>query len=405
VTDAIPHVETLSLGLWVNVGTRHEMPEINGISHFLEHMAFKGTARRSAIQIAEEIENVGGYLNAYTGRETTAYYGRILKENGPLVIDILADILQHSTFDATEFNREQGVILQEIGQSNDTPDDIVFDYFQEALYPNQTMGLPTLGTEEIIRRLTPTEIDTYLKSTYNPGDMVFAAAGNLDHDAIVKMVDIHFNALPQGANKQNDKAEYVGGDKRIARDLEQVHLLMGFEGVPFGHDNYYVFSVLSMILGGGMASRLFQEIREKRGLVYSVYSYNTHYRDNGVFAIYAGTGPDEVAELVPATCDVLKTSLNGFSPEEISRAKAQIKASLLMSLESTSGRCERLANQTLIYGRNVPVSEVITKIDAVTLTDLTRVLEGLLQSKPTLTALGPIENVMPYDALLNELRK
>lgn len=404
VTDTIPHVETASLGMWVGVGTRHEHAAVNGVSHFLEHMAFKGTTRRSATQIAEEIENVGGYLNAYTSREATAYYARVLQNDCVLAMDILADILQHSTFDATEFEREQGVIIQEIGQANDTPDDIVFDYFQETLYPNQAMGWPTLGTEEIIRRLTPADISNYMRSTYSPADMVLAAAGNIDHQTIVELAGKLFNALPTGKRPQTPAAQYVGGDKRALRDLEQVHVILGFEGVPFGHQDYHALSLLSTLLGGGMSSRLFQEIREKRGLVYSVYSYTSSYRDNGLFAIYAGTGPDEVAELLPATCAVLKQSLTGFTEQELTRAKSQLKATLLMGLESTSGRCERLANQFLIYGRHIPTPEIVAKIEAVTLADVQQLLGRLLQSKPTLTTLGPIQKVMGYEAICEQLR-
>jgi predicted Zn-dependent peptidase len=390
--------------MWVGVGTRHEHAAVNGVSHFLEHMAFKGTTRRSATQIAEEIENVGGYLNAYTSRETTAYYARVLQNDCMLAMDIVADILQHSTFDATEFEREQGVIIQEIGQANDTPDDIVFDYFQETLYPNQPMGWPTLGTEEIVRRLTPADIGSYMQSAYSPAHMVLAAAGNIDHQTIVEMASKLFNALPAGTRPKTAAAQYIGGDKRVERDLEQVHMILGFEGVPFGHKDYHTLSLLSTLLGGGMSSRLFQEIREKRGLVYSVYSYTSSYRDSGLLAIYAGTGPDEVAELLPATCAVLKQSLAGFTAQELTRAKTQLKATLLMGLESTSGRCERLANQFLIYGRHIPTPEIIAKIEAVTLADIQQLLGRLLQSKPTLTTLGPIQNVMPYEALCEQLK-
>ncbi len=403
VSDFIPSVETASLGVWLDVGTRNETKDINGIAHMLEHMAFKGTERRTALQIAEEIEAVGGYLNAYTGRETTAYYARILKEDAPLAVDILSDILQYSTFDAAEFEKEQSVIIQEIGQSNDTPDDIVFDYFQETCFPGHSMGWPTLGTVDVIQSLKPEIVKDYMKRHYGAKQMVFSAAGNIDHDDLVQRVSKGFTNLTPDCSHSLTPARYQGGDYRQDKELEQVHVLLGFEGVPYGHKDYYALSVLSTLLGGGMSSRLFQEIREKRGLVYTVYSYMSSYKDSGVFGIYAGTGEDEVKELFPVVCEQLKTLGSTLNETEINRAKAQLKASLMMGLESTSNRCERLANHVLIYGRPLSSTEIIKSINNVTKEDLKNLSDRLFKSPLTLTTLGPIKNVISFDEVQKQL--
>jgi predicted Zn-dependent peptidase len=389
VTSSIPHVETITCGLWVNVGARHEPAPINGISHVLEHMAFKGTSRRTALQIAEEVEAVGGYLNAYTSREATAYHARILKENLPLAIDILADILQNSTFDATEFEREQSVIVQEIGQTYDTPDDIIFDYFQQTCYPSQPMGRAILGTAEIVRSLTPAQVKQYMKDHYGTRQMVFAAAGNLDHQQIVDLVSEKFSSLPLDCPKDSTPATYSGGTFHHTRELEQTHLVLGVEGLPFGHPDYYVALILSAVLGGGMSSRLFQEVREKRGLVYSIYSFNASYQDTGIFGIYAGTSPKQVGELLPVVYEELHRFPKTLEISEVNRAKAQLKAGLMMSLESTTSRCEQLANHMMIYGRPIPPQEILQKVDAVTVDQVRALGEKLFAGPQTLTTLGP----------------
>jgi len=391
VTDSIPHVETVTCGLWVDVGARHEPAPINGISHVLEHMAFKGTERRTALQIVEEIEAVGGYLNAYTSREATAYHARILKDNVGLAVDILADILQNSTFDATEFAREQSVIIQEIGQTIDTPDDIVFDYFQEKCFPDQPMGRAILGTSEIIQSLTPQQVKTYMKDHYGAQQMVFAAAGKLNHEELVNLVSEKFSALPLDCPKEAAPAQYKGGTLHQARDLEQTHIVLGFEGLPFGHPDYYTASVLSTILGGGMSSRLFQEIREKRGLVYTIYTFSSSYRDSGIFGLYAGGSPKQVAELLPVVQEELQRLPKTLELSEINRAKAQLKSSLMMSLESTTARCEQLANHMLIYGRPIPPRETLEKVDAVSLDQIALLANTLFSRPQTLATIGPKE--------------
>jgi predicted Zn-dependent peptidase len=403
VTDRIDTVDTVSLGLWVDVGTRHESPDINGVAHFLEHMAFKGTERRSARAIAEEIEAVGGHLNAYTSRESTAYYAKVLKEDAPLALDILADILLHSTFDPAELERERTVILQEIGQANDTPDDIIFDYFQERAFPNQAMGRPVLGTPEIIGRLSREAVVSYLRGHYSASRIVLSASGNLDHDRIVAIAENLLLALPAELPVMTEPARYVGGDHREERDLEQLHLVLGFPGIPLGDPDYYAAAVLSTAFGGGMSSRLFQEVREKRGLVYAIHSFVHGYRDGGLFGVYAGTGEEEAAELVPVLCDETMRLADGLSQGELARAKAQMKAGLLMSLESTGARCEQMAQYMLIHGTPFDPADIVSRIEAVDEAAITRVVTSWRGAAPTLAALGPLGRLEDFENLRSRL--
>ncbi|WP_291298073.1 pitrilysin family protein [Elioraea sp.] len=390
VTETMPHVGTVSLGAYVAAGTRHERPEENGASHFLEHMAFKGTARRSAAKIAEEIEDVGGHLNAYTARERTAYYAKVLKEDAPLAADIIADILQHSVFDAEELERERGVILQEIGQANDTPDDIVFDHFQTTAYPDQPMGLPTLGTEDVIKAMPREALVSYMRQHYTPHRVVVAAAGAITHEAMLDLVAQHFTALPEGSADAPLPARYAGGEFREAQELDQVHLVLGFPSMAYDDPQYHAGLLLSTLLGGGMSSRLFQEVREKRGLVYAISSFLSPYVDGGTFGIYAGTGEKEVAELVPVVLGELAAVQQAVTEDELRRAKAQVKASLLMSLESTSSRCEQIAHHIHTWGRVIPMEESLAKLAAVTTDDVAAAARKMFRAAPTLAAVGPV---------------
>jgi predicted Zn-dependent peptidase len=403
VTDRIDTVATASLGLWVDVGTRQEPPEINGAAHFLEHMAFKGTERRSARAIAEEIEAVGGHLNAYTSRESTAYYAKVLKEDVPLALDILADILLHSTFDPAEFERERTVILQEIGQAYDTPDDIIFDHFQERAFPDQAMGRPVLGRPEIISGLGREAVIGYLRGHYGASRMVLSASGNFEHDAIVALADKLLGAMPAygdvGREIGHEAARYTGGEHREDRDLEQLHLVLGFPGTPLADPDYYAAAVLSTAFGGGMSSRLFQEVRENRGLAYAIHSFAHGYSDGGLFGIYAGTGEEQAGELVPVLCDEAMRLDDGLAPAELSRAKAQMKAGLLMSLESTGARCEQMAQHMLIHGTPFDPADIVRRVDAVDATAIARVVARWHSAPPTLAALGPIGQLEDFDRL------
>ena len=394
VTERMDRVETVSFGAYVASGTRHESAEENGVSHFLEHMAFKGTERRSAAAIAEEIEAVGGHINAYTAREQTAFYVKVLKEDTALGADIIGDILTHSTFDPGELERERGVILQEIGQANDTPDDIIFDHFQETAYPDQPMGRPVLGTEALIRGMKRDTLMRYMRSHYTTSNTLIAEAGNLHHDDILDLVQRHFADLPTSAIAAPELGRYTGGEFREARELDQVHIVLGFPSVGYSDPDYYPTLLLSTLLGGGMSSRLFQEIREKRGLVYSIYSFAAPQVDGGVFGIYAGTGESEAAELMPITLDELQKVQHSVTEAELARARAQVKASLLMSLESTGSRCEQIARQIQVHGRIVPTAETVGKINAVTPDEIQRAAARIFRSAPTLATMGPA-NLVP----------
>ena len=402
-SDRIDGVETAALGAWVGVGTRHEAAEVNGVAHLLEHMAFKGTARRNAQDIAEEIEAVGGHLNAYTSRENTAYYARVLADDVPLAVDIIADILQHPSFDEGELAREREVVLQEIGQAHDTPDDIVFDHFQETAYPGQALGRPVLGRAEVVRGLGRDTLVDYLARHYRGPNLVIAAAGRVDHDRFVALAGEAFGGLPAEAERPDQEAHYRGGEYREARDLEQVHLVIGLPAMGIRDPAYYTLSVLSTLFGGGMSSRLFQEVREKRGLVYSIYSFTAAFTDGGVFGIYAGTGAAQVGELVPLVGGELRRLAEDAGAAEVARAKAQLKASILMGRESTGARCEQLAQQLLIYGRPLPVEEIVAEIDAIDVAAVRELAARLAAGRPTLASLGPLNGARPFEDLARSL--
>ncbi|MDD2704412.1 MAG: pitrilysin family protein [Acidocella sp.] len=403
LTERMERVETISFGAYVGAGTRHETAAENGVAHFLEHMAFKGTEKRSAIDIAEAIENVGGHINAYTSREQTAYYVKLLKEDLALGADIIGDILCHSTFEPDELERERGVILQEIGQANDTPDDVVFDHFQSAAYPSQPMGRPVLGTEQIIRGMKREALPGFMRQHYTPDNMVLAACGNLRHEDVVELAQRHFADLPQAERLSPMPSDYMGGEYREVRDLDQAHIVLGFNSPGYGEPDYYPAMLLSTVLGGGMSSRLFQEIREKRGLVYSIYSFTSPAQDGGLFGIYAGTGESEAAELMPVTLEELAKVQHEVSEAELARARAQLKAGLLMSLESTGSRCEQLARQWQIFGRIIPVAETVQKIEAVTTADVRAAAATIFRQKPTLATIGPIGQVPKFSAIIDRL--
>ncbi|WP_119169359.1 M16 family metallopeptidase [Algihabitans albus] len=396
-SDAMAEVETCSLGLWVGVGARHESAKINGVAHLLEHMVFKGTGRRSARAIAEEIEAVGGHLNAYTGRETTAFYAKVLAEDAPLALDIVADMLLHPRLDAGELERERQVVLQEIGQAVDTPDDIIFDDFQLAAYPDQGLGRPVLGTPETVGGLSAEDLRGYLTGSYAADSSVLVAAGRIEHDRLHRLAEELFGDLPARTAATLEPARYLGGEHRQTRDLEQAHLLIGFDSVGFQDSDYYAVSALSTLLGGGMSSRLFQEVREERGLVYSIYSFLSAASDSGLFGVYAGTGAGEAQEVLDTVCRELERSAADITSEEVDRAKAQLKAAILMSRERTGARAEQLAGHLLVFDREVPVAEIVAELDVLDAARLRRCAAALLESKPTLALLGPVAELTPYE--------
>ncbi len=399
VSEDMPRLQTASLGVWVDVGTRYEPAEVNGVAHMLEHMAFKGTERRSARAIAEEIERVGGSLNAYTSREHTAYYARILAGDVDLAADILADILQHSAFDPEELEKERHVVLQEIGQVKDTPDDLVFDLLQEASYPDQPMGRAILGPEEIVAAMPREAMIDYMARHYGPSRLVLAGAGRIEHARLVDLAGRLFGSLPATVGAAAVPANYVGGTRIERRpDLEQVHLCLAVEAVPYHHPDHFVLQVLSTALGGGMSSRLFQEARENRGLCYSVFSFASAYADTGQLGVYAGTDPEDLGELMQVVAAETRQLIDDPSEDELARARAQLKASLLMGLESCSSVCEDLARQLLCFGRHIPTEEVVARIDAVDTAAVRRAGRQLLAGKGlTLAAVGPLDALPNVD--------
>jgi predicted Zn-dependent peptidase len=403
VSDHMPSVESASVGIWVRAGARYETAEVNGVAHLLEHMLFKGTARRSAQQIAEAVESVGGHINAYTAREVTAYYAKVLKDDVALAIDVIADILCNSLFDEGELTRERSVVLQEIGQAHDTPDDVVFDLFQGIAFPDQPLGRPVLGRPEIVGGMPRDALVGFHGRHYRGGALVLAAAGNVDHDALVALAGEHLADVPAGSPEPLGSAQYAGGDAREARDLEQVHLVMGFRGAPVGTDEYYALSVLSNLFGGGMSSRLFQEIRERRGLVYSIDTFVSAFSDNGVLGIYAGTGAELLDEFVPALCGEIARLAGSLSEDEIERARVQLKSNLLMGMESTGARSERAGQQMLLYDRVVPVDELVAKIEGVTREALADVAERTFASVPSLASVGPVTGMESFEGISRRL--
>ena len=390
VTDAMPHLETASLGVWVGCGSRDEREDEHGIAHLLEHMAFKGTSRRTARQIAEEIEAVGGDLNAATSVETTAYYARVLKRDVPLALDVLSDILADPAFDRDELAREQNVIVQEIGAAEDTPDDIVFDHLQATAFPAQPVGRSILGTPASVRSLDDRRLRAYLARNYRAPDMVIAAAGAIEHRAVLAEVERRFAAFNGAAAPVPDAAKFGGGIHVEPRDLEQVHIALALEGLPQRDSELYALQVFTNVVGGGMSSRLFQEVREKRGLCYAIYTFHSPYSDTGLFGLYAGTDAADASELMRVVVDQLSAAADDLDAKEVDRAKAQMKAGLLMALESSSARAEQLARQIFAFGRPLAVEEIIGKVDAVTVPSAREAGRALIRrSPPAFAALGP----------------
>lgn len=404
VTDRMPHLKTVALGIWVRTGSRAETRDLNGITHLLEHMAFKGTKTRNARQIAEEIEAVGGELNASTSIEYTNYYARILAEDLPLAVDIIADILQNSTFEKEELMREQHVILQEIGAAYDSPEDRAFDLFQGAAWPDQPLGRPILGTPDTVQSFSPDALNRYLADRYRGPDMVLAAAGAVDHEALVKLAEEKFSGFSSEPALKEEPSLYFGGESKLSRDLMEAQILIGFEGKPYKSEDYYAIQILASVLGGGMSSRLFQEIREKRGLCYAIYSFHWAFADTGLFGLHAATSQEDIAALMPVIVDELRAASDNIGAEEVSRSRAQIRAGLMMALESPATRAGQIARQMLIHGRVLSMEEISSKIEAVTVGDIRRVAcDTFIDSKPTLTAVGPVDTVMSVEDLSSRL--
>lgn len=406
ITDTVPHAGTVAVGVWCGVGTRHEAPDENGIAHMVEHMLFKGTQRRDAHKIALEVEQVGGNANAYTGREVTCYFIHLLAEHLPLGLDMLADQLRCSVFADEEIERERGVIIQEIGMVNDTPDDIVHDMLQETAYPDQTMGAPILGRVSDIQRLTRDQMLRYVTTHYRPSQMVVGAAGQVDHDDFVRQVTALFGDMhDNGAVNITTPATYYGGDIRAEKpSLEQAHVILALPGAARAARDYEATKALACLLGGGMSSRLFQEVREKRGLVYTIHAHHSGYSDAGLFSIYAGTAPDSLPTLLGVVCDEVMRVGETMTEAELQSVKAQLRARLIMGQERMFGRIDAVARHVL-HTRTLPdMATKLAAIDALTQDDLRGVAVKLLQQKPTLAAIGPLQHLEAYEILRARLQ-
>lgn len=401
---SMPSVETAAVALWVDVGSRYESAEMNGLAHFVEHMMFKGTEKRTALQIAEEVDAVGGHLNAFTSREHTVYHVKILKEHLELGMDVIADIAFNATIEPSELERERGVVLQEIAQAEDDPDDLVFDFVQDKAFPQHPLGRRILGSVENVKRFTRADMQNYLKQHYYPENMVLAVAGNVEHNNIVKLAEKYFKTTNTRGSSVHLAGEYKGGENIIKRDLEQLHLVLSFKSISLHHPDYYVLQVLISILGGGMSSRLFQEVREKRGLCYAIQPYISNYAETGLLSIYSGTAADKADELLNVVIHELKDLTQNVSAEELSRAKAQLKSSLFMERESCAMQAEELGRQVLCFQKPIPTQEMVSAIEAVSATDIKRLTKEIISSLPTLAAIGNVAH-MPSLAHVERLLK
>src|SRR6202012_476808 len=391
VSDPMLGLESASLGIWVNTGSRNERPSEMGVSHMLEHMAFKGTATRSARAIAEEIEAVGGILNAYTGREQTAFHARILKEELPLAMDIIADILTNPSFDQAELERERQVVLQELGQARDTPDDIVFDHLQSAIFRDQPLGWPILGEEKTVNGFNRPMLKDYMASQYRLEGMTLVASGAGEHGAIVRLAEEKCSGLNHGAVPSTAPAHYVGGDFRSIEDLEQAHVAYAFPGLSNADADYFVAQIYATALGGGTSSRLFQEVREKRGLCYSVYAFSNGFQDSGFLGIYAGTGESEAGELSAVIAGEMAAMTANLSESEVARARAQLKVSLLMGMERPGTRAEQIAGQMFALGRVPSAADITGQLDAIDVAAVKAYASRVVEAgHPTIAAVGPV---------------
>ncbi|WP_375641962.1 MULTISPECIES: M16 family metallopeptidase [unclassified Bartonella] len=404
-THTMQQIDSVALGIWVKVGSRNETSTQHGIAHLLEHMAFKGTENRTAFQIATDIEDVGGEINATTSIETTAYFARVLKSDIPLAIDILADILMHSKFDDDELEREKQVIFQEIGAAHDTPDDIVFDHFTETAFRHQSLGRSILGTAKTIQSFTSTDLHDFINKQYSADRMIVVAAGAVEHESFLREVESRLGTFRSHSTAPlTNLANYVGGDFREYRDLMDTQVVLGFEGRAYHARDFYAAQILSIILGGGMSSRLFQEVREKRGLCYSIYAFHWGFSDTGLFGVHAATRQEGLKELIPVILDELSKVSKNIHANELQRAQTQYRANLTMSQENPSSQAHLIARQILLYGRPIPISETIERLSLITPQRLTDLAHRLFtNSTPTLTAVGPVGPLINFDDLTSTL--
>jgi predicted Zn-dependent peptidase len=399
-TDTMPDAESVVLGAWIGVGSRHEPWNANGVAHLVEHMMFKGTKTRSAYALSSAIENKGGEMNAHTSREATVYYARVLPEESENAIDIIGDMLRHSVFAPKELDRERLVVVQEIGREMDSPEDYAFDLMHKQALPDQKIGRSILGSAEVISKLPREALTSYVSRHYVGANTVLVAAGKISHEAFLKMARKRFGSAPRGKKPAEDKTRVSFGAKLLPKEIEQVHLIFGFKGPGYrAKASYYPAQILSLILGGSSSSRLFQKVREKRGLVYTIHSAHAGFSDAGLFQIYAGTDPKRLRELIPVICDELNDIRKSVTRGELARAKAQVRADLLMGRESVMRRAEVIGSQILVYGKSIPAEVILKKLLAVTQEDVQKEAQIIFSQKPVLTALGPLDDLESYEKI------
>ena len=404
VSEQMPGLGSASVGIWIMAGARHERAEENGIAHFLEHMAFKGTKKRSALQIAEAIEDVGGYINAYTSRDMTAYYARVLGDDVPLAVEVIADIVLNPVFDPREIEIERHVILQEIGQALDTPDDVIFDWLQEASYPGQAIGRPILGPAERIAAYGAGDLRGFVAGHYGPSQMILSGAGAVDHDALVRMAEAEFGHLSPLIMPAAEPALFAGSERREVKDLEQAHIALAFEAPAIKHPDVFAAQVYAGLLGGGMSSRLFQKLREERGLCYTTFAQAGAHDDTGSLTIYAGTAEDDIAELARLTIDEIRRTADDLTEAEVARARVQMKAGMVMGLEGPSARAERLARLLAIWDRVPSLEETVERIEAVDRESVRAYAQRMAEEARLALALyGPVERAPELEALRQQL--
>jgi predicted Zn-dependent peptidase len=396
VTEKIDYVQSASIGIWVGVGARDETDDVRGISHVIEHMLFKGTPTRTAPQISDEIDRVGGYLNAFTDKENTCYYAKVLQEHLPVAIDVLSDVFLNSLIDSEELSKEKNVILEEIKRHEDQPDDLIHDLFFETIWPEHNLGKSVIGTNETVSSFERHNLVDYMAKRYTPDTIVVSAAGNLEHELVVDMISTRFSGLT-GLRSDWRIPDSVpltrSATKKLSKPIEQVHVVVGVPAYSQLSENKYKLALLDNILGGGMSSRLFQEVREKRGLAYSVGSYTANYREGGLFAVYAGTSSetaDEVVEIIQQ--EFVKISTDNATASELDRVKNQIRGALVMGQESMSGRMMKMGKNELTYDRVIPIEEIMASIQAVSLDDIHETAKDLLiPEKESIVQVGPFD--------------
>lgn len=390
VLEKVPAVRSVTIGIWILAGSRNETVHTNGISHFIEHMFFKGTKTRSAQDIAEAFDSIGGQVNAFTSKEYTCFYARVLDTHKEYAVEILADMFFNSVFAEEEMSREKSVVVEEIKMYEDTPDDIVHDLLAQATYGDHPLGYPILGTEQHLRSFTKETIHTYMKEYYIPENIVISVAGNVD-DSFVPVIEDYFSNL-EATDKQTqiNKPIFLGNDISKNKDTEQAHLCLGYNGFPLGDPDTYSLVIVNNVLGGSMSSRLFQEIREKRGLAYSVYSYHSSFLDNGLLTIYAGTGKDQLSLLQETIMDTVESFVEkGLTDQELKNSKEQLKGNLVLGLESTNSRMSRNGKNELLLNRHRTLDEMIKEIDLVSQDSVQKVIQTIFNQAPSSALISP----------------